>query len=113
MHLHSLPFCIGYNGPAEVDQAFPVVIHNESNKFQSAFRGRKLIGRSHELPYPLGGKFVHYHLYSSNFNKYHVPNLINLLELFLSRKNWKKKLISSNGIKPMFLNHQNWKSKIS
>jgi len=116
MHLHSLPFCIGYNGPAEVDQAFPVVVNNESNTFKSAFRGRKLIGRSHELPYPLGGKIAHFLLFSSNFKKYHAPNLINLLKLLLSLKIpiiWKKKSLSSNGLKPMFLNHQNLKSKIS
>lgn len=56
MQLHSLPFSIGYNGAAEVDQAFPVVLNNESNTFQSTFRGRKLIGRSHELPHSLSGK---------------------------------------------------------
>ena len=53
MHLHSLPFSVGFNGPAEIDQAFPVVINMESNTFESAFRGRKLIGRSHELPWSL------------------------------------------------------------
>lgn len=53
MHLHSLPFSVGFNGPAEIDQAFPVVINKESNALESAFRGRKLIGRSHELPQSL------------------------------------------------------------
>lgn len=58
MYLHSLPFCIGYNGPAEVDEAFPVVINNETNTFQSAFRGRKMSGRSHELPRSLNGNLT-------------------------------------------------------
>lgn len=58
MYLHSLPFWIGYNGPAEVDQAFPVVINNESNTFQSAFRGRKLTGKPHELPQSLSGNIL-------------------------------------------------------
>lgn len=53
MHLHSLPFSVGFNGPAEIDEAFPVVLNKESNIFESAFRGRKLIGRSHELPQSL------------------------------------------------------------
>jgi hypothetical protein len=58
MYLHCLPFCIGYSGRAEVDQAFPVVINNETDTFESAFRGRKLSGRSHELPHSLNGNLT-------------------------------------------------------
>lgn len=68
MYLHSLPFCIRYNGPAEVDQAFPVVLNNESNTFQSAFRGRKLTGKPHELPQTLSGNLFVFSLsFYSNF----------------------------------------------
>ena len=50
MTLHSLPFHIDYNGEAEIDVAFPVYSTEKSDIVESAFRGRKLIGRIHELP---------------------------------------------------------------
>ena len=55
MCLHSLPFRIGYSGPAEVDQAFPVILNEDSNVLQSAFRGRKLVGKTHNVPNRLNG----------------------------------------------------------
>lgn len=58
MDIHSLPFSIGFNGEAEVDSAFPVKIDNQSNSAESAFRGRQLVGRIHELPSNLSGKGI-------------------------------------------------------
>ena len=59
MTIHSLPFTIGFNGEAEVDSAFPFKICDESKNAESAFRGRKLIGKIHEFPSNLSGKIFY------------------------------------------------------
>ena len=61
MDIHSLPFSIGFNGEAEVESAFPVIIDNQKNEAESAFRGRKLSGRIHEIPSNLTGN-MHFSL---------------------------------------------------
>lgn len=54
--LSSLPFAIGYSGEAEIKSAFPIVKTEKANIVESAFRGRKLVGRILELPESLTGK---------------------------------------------------------